>query len=98
MYKVRGKLIILNDNKVREITVNNGEFTGDTVFAFELKFVLDNMEKNGDAIAYTGYFPEGSYAKDDIAVMTTILEICEEVQFSGDVPQVELPHTEGVFH
>lgn len=96
VYKVRGKLSILNDNKVREITVNSGDFTGDSLFVFELSHVLERMEKRGEPIGYTGYIPEGSYTKDDLAVILTIREICTDVQFSGDVPNVTLHHEEGV--
>ncbi|MCS0827393.1 hypothetical protein NX029_26115 [Cytobacillus firmus] len=89
MFKARGSLKILGDKKIREITYDKGKITGDDMFVFELRFMLDRMEKYGDAVGPSQYFPKGKYEADATAVMLTIRMICDNLQLQGDIPTLK---------
>ncbi|MFD9628668.1 hypothetical protein [Peribacillus muralis] len=87
MYKIRGKLNILNDNQEREITVDNGAVTGDEIFEFEIKFVMEQKEKRGEPIGPSLYVPKGKYIADELAVLLLVRSICTDVKLQGDIPE-----------
>lgn len=95
MFKAKGKLAILADNKEREITVDNGKITGDEIFEFEIKYILNRLAKKNKPVGAANYTPKTEdYTKDSLAVLLVIRDICSVVAFEGDTPT--LPYEEGV--
>ena len=96
MYKARGKIKILRDNVVREITVSGGKITGDFLLQLEVEVVLGSYEKRGGRVGAAMYKPKTKkYIEDETAVLLVIREVCSEVQFSGQLPELVTAAGEG---
>lgn len=95
MFRVKGKIVSLNDNKERELIVNNGNLYGNVMFMVEVRTLLEWLEGNKEPIGPGHYRPKGKYIEDEKAILLAALEVAEDTEVMGDYPVLEEPE-EGV--
>ncbi|NKW87073.1 hypothetical protein [Bacillus cereus] len=89
MFKAKGKLNILRDNKVREVVYDNGKLSGDDSLIFNLRKSLELAEEKGGSLGHVRYKAKKPYISDPMAVLIMIDKICSDAEFTGDVPTLK---------
>jgi hypothetical protein len=94
MFKATG---ILKEDTTRtqySIEFSYEGLTGDLPFIEAIKCLARQLEANGDRLI-VGYRSNAKdYTKDALIVCAMIQNLCNEVEWTGDTP--ELPYVEGV--
>lgn len=97
MFNIRGKLVALNDGKMRELTVDKGKLGGDLLFIVEIRTILEWLEGNKEPVGPGHYKPKGKYLEDELAILLAAREVAEDTEVEGDFPIMAEP-AEGVIH